>query len=405
MRIALVTQGYEVGGGVASVARWLRDGLQRRGHDVHVHDLAASRSDRLSRRILSPASWHRGAGYIQDSLDPSLFRWGANWVELEFQRYQPRRALTEALDTYDAIQVVAGGPALALATLEARVPKYLQVATTLTEERPARLRGMHPLKRGIQQLALPGLARVEVRAMRGVDEIFVENRSMERWTRARTSARVTFAPPGVDVETYRPIGLWDRDAPVIAFGRLHEERKDWPTAIAAYEHFVDETNRGNRMVLAGRGPVPPSLLDRVRSSPVRSRITIREDLPQCELPGFLATGSVFLQSSKEEGLGLAGLEAMACGLPVVATRTAGASEYVVSGENGVLVDLGPGAIEGLAAALARIFRGGIGPEFARRARATVVERYSSEASLDLFEGAYSRSHLRLRARGRPTDRS
>src|SRR6185295_4667659 len=46
---------------------------------------------------------------------------------------------------------------------------------------------------------------------------------------------------------------------------------------------------------------------------------------------------VFVIPSHQEGLGIVGLEAMACGLPVVATRCGGTEDYVKNGANGYLV--------------------------------------------------------------------
>lgn len=354
MRVAIVTQGYFEGGGVPAIARWLLTGLTQWGFHVDVHDVAASRSDANSRRIARPRTWFRPLGAVPDPGNSRVFHWGANWVELEGQRYRPRRALTKELDGYDLVQVVAGGPALALAVGEVRSPTVLQVATTLRAERRAQLHDFPTIKRITKALSLRLLGRLEVRALRCVDHVLVENRRMEEWVRTMGQPNVTFAPPGIDTHRFRPTRTWSPDRPILAFGRLGDPRKDWGTAVRAFERFVDETGLDNRLILAGNGPLSTSLESMVLSSTWADRIEIREDVPPDELPALLASASVFLQSSREEGLGLAGLEAMACGLPVVATRTVGSTEYVRPGENGYLVELGPGAAEGLAAALAQV---------------------------------------------------
>jgi glycosyltransferase involved in cell wall biosynthesis len=324
----------------------------------------------------------------EESEDEGLRHWGANWVEFEGQRYRPRQALTKELDEYDLVQVVAGGPALALAVGEVRVPKVLQVATNLGAERRAQLHDFPPIKRLTKSLSLRSLGRLEVQALRCVDHVMVENRRMEDWVRSMGQPSVTFAPPGIDTHRFCPSRMWSADRPILAFGRLGDPRKDWETAVRAFERFVDATGLDNRLILAGKGPLSASLESRVRSSSKADRIEVCEDIPSDELPGLLASGSVFLQSSLEEGLGLAGLEAMASGLPVVATRTVGSSEYVNPGENGFLVELGADASEGLAAALAQVLAGGHGATMSAAAVRTCTEEYGEAQAFGRFVELY-----------------
>ena len=78
------------------------------------------------------------------------------------------------------IQVVSGGPALALAVSEATPPKALQVATTLLMERRAHLPEFGPVKRIMKTADLRSPHRLEVKALRAVDHVFAENRWMEQ---------------------------------------------------------------------------------------------------------------------------------------------------------------------------------------------------------------------------------
>lgn len=388
--MALVTQGYTDEGGVPAIVRWLRAELTKRCHEVDIYDLAASSRDVRSRRALSPATWRYRLAPVSDTTDPALLHCGAKWVELESQRYRPRQALTAALNTYDVIQVVAGGPALALSVGQARPPKVLQVATTLLAERRAHLPGMPLPKRVAKSLSLRSLNRLEVQALRAVDEVLVENRWMEKWVRLQGQSHVAVAPPGIDTDLFRPVGEWNPTRPIIAFGRLGDSRKDWPTAVEAYERFIEMTGLDNGLIVAGRGPLAAALVRRLEVSLLRDRIAVREDVSRAELPGLLASGSVFLQSSLEEGLGLAGLEAMACGLPVVATRTVGSSEYVRDGKNGYLAEVGPNAAGELAKALEATLSGGRGSLLSEQAISTCADSYSSEVAvqkfIDILEG-------------------
>ena len=114
---------------------------------------------------------------------------------------------------------------------------------------------------------------------------------------------------------------------------------------------------------------------------------MRHDLSQADVISLLQKASVFAQASFEEGLGLAGLEAMACGLPMVATDTAGTREYLRSGVNGVLVAQNDRLTVAMADALAFLLREG-GESLASEARPTVVRGYSSDRSLARFVRIY-----------------
>ena len=61
-RIVLLTHGFETGGGVPAVARWLRSNLVADGrYSVDVCDLATSRRDPASRRVAAARSWRAAA--------------------------------------------------------------------------------------------------------------------------------------------------------------------------------------------------------------------------------------------------------------------------------------------------------------------------------------------------------
>jgi glycosyltransferase involved in cell wall biosynthesis len=106
-----------------------------------------------------------------------------------------------------------------------------------------------------------------------------------------------------------------------------------------------------------------------------------------DVAATLAGASMLVLSSITEGLSLALLEAMASGLPVVATKVGGNAEVAVDGETGLLVP--PRSPNELAAAMLTIFRQ---PELARRmgmaGRKRVEDKFDSRRMVAQYESLY-----------------
>ena len=63
-------------------------------------------------------------------------------------------------------------------------------------------------------------------------------------------------------------------------------------------------------------------------------------VPQCELSEYYKSLKLFIFPSERESLGLVGLEAMACGVPVLGADNGGIANYIEDGENGLLFKKG-----------------------------------------------------------------
>lgn len=110
--------------------------------------------------------------------------------------------------------------------------------------------------------------------------------------------------------------------------------------------------------------------------------------------GFRSDAAEFLNgldalvlSSRHEGFSLATVEAMACGLPVVATRCGGPEEIVADGKTGLLVDVQ--SPDQLADALMRVTDPQVRQQLGARARATAVDHFDVSAMVRRFEALYA----------------
>ena len=121
------------------------------------------------------------------------------------------------------------------------------------------------------------------------------------------------------------------------------------------------------LVVLGEGPEREALQELAEESGVSPRVFLPGRVPDVAV--WLRRASVYVQPSRWEGFGLAVLEAMVCGLPVVATHVSSLPELVADGETGVLVP--PGDPAALAAAIERaLAEPGFGEAGRERARTT-----------------------------------
>ncbi|HVG29956.1 MAG TPA: glycosyltransferase family 4 protein [Pyrinomonadaceae bacterium] len=123
----------------------------------------------------------------------------------------------------------------------------------------------------------------------------------------------------------------------------------------------------------------------VEEENLRGRVHFRGYAP--DLPRLLAALDVYVSASRAEAFGLATVEAMICGAPVVATATDGSREIVEDGRTGRIVPAGD--VEAMAAALSEL----LGDErererFSTNALHSVTERFSLKRMVDETERIY-----------------
>jgi D-inositol-3-phosphate glycosyltransferase len=395
-RIGLVVPSLEQGGGVPSVADFICQVIERNdAFDFRLISLSMSAVDEISLEVRRPASWWKGV-----RSDPGVWRGrsftrvGVFASELEFQRFRPRAALAALLEGCDLIQVVCGSPAWANAVVGLGKPVSLQVATRAKVERRRRDARPRNLIGWWRKAMTQVTDYLDDRALGRVDAIQLENLWMLDYSRelnkANKSVDIRYAPPGVNAKLFRPLSERPslRNSYILCVGRLDDPRKNIGLLLQAF-YLLPASLAHVRLVTAGSGRPPPDYWACVETMGLQDRVSHIHMPKTEELVQLYQKAAVFALASDEEGLGIVVLEAMACGLPVVATRCGGPDGIISDCKDGFLVPLddAPAMAERLAALCADA---NLNRNIGQRARHTIEERYAEEVVGQAFVEVWER---------------
>jgi sugar transferase (PEP-CTERM/EpsH1 system associated) len=219
---------------------------------------------------------------------------------------------------------------------------------------------------------------------------------LHRWlgeTVGIPQSKTLFIKNGVDTDKFAGAARstaspWRPDDIVIGTVARIQDVKNHQGLIAAFarlRELLPEQRGRLRLSIVGDGPLMGEVRAQVDALGLQDLVWLpgaREDVA-----GLLHGFSLFALPSLAEGTPVSMLEAMACGLPVVASRVGGIPEVVTDGVEGSLVP--PGEVEALAAALAAYVRD---PQLRMRhgqaARLRVEQAFSMRAMLEQYGSLY-----------------
>jgi sugar transferase (PEP-CTERM/EpsH1 system associated) len=186
-------------------------------------------------------------------------------------------------------------------------------------------------------------------------------------------------------EVCRSLGIPNGVPLVGSVGRLHPQ-KDYATLLAAMVEVKARVPNA-RLLLVGDGELRRDLQSQAESMGLSNSATFAGH--RTDIPEILMTLDVFALSSRWEGMPNAVLEAMAAGLPVVATRVGGVPEVVVDGVTGLLVP--PRDPEALSKAILKLLQNSdLRQKMGRSGRERVREHFSVERMVQDTEALYQR---------------
>lgn len=149
------------------------------------------------------------------------------------------------------------------------------------------------------------------------------------------------ASGGVNTKLFCPAERKTKaDTFVLGFVSRIDIGKGWDLFLGAiadlFQHGIPV-----RGIIAGRGQQLPQMLEMIKSLGLESIVEYVGPVPHDDLPETFRKFDVFVfPTIVEESLGLVGIEAMACGVPVIASDSHGPTDYIVNNKNGLMFRTG-----------------------------------------------------------------
>lgn len=378
LRVGVVC--YSSYGGSGVIAAELSRGLAQRGHVVH---LLASAPPARGVYDTAPVFFHEvsTADYPVFDQPPYALAVASKIVEV---------AQDHGLDLVHAHYAVPHSTSAYLAR---------QVLGTDAPAVVTTLHGTDVTRVGVE----PSIQRINRFSIEASDAVTVPSEFLRQAAYHQLGLSEEFeldvVPNFVDPEHFRPDEAPGRAALAPLFGAPFEDDTRVLVHVSNFrpvkrvpdvvEVFAEVRRaRSTRLLLVGDGPERAKVAARVRELGLTKEVSFLGTM--VELAAYLRHADLFLMPSETESFGLAALEAMASGVPVVAYDVGGLPEVVRDGETGRLTP--PHDPARMAEAVQDLLTHEPRRlDMARAARQDALRRFSPEAALDRYESVYRRA--------------
>ena len=152
------------------------------------------------------------------------------------------------------------------------------------------------------------------------------------------AGKMSVVPFGIDISKFKASTERSFDNMDVAIGsaRSLERIYGLDVLLKAFKIVLEEIP-GAKLRLAGDGPKYRNLSELARRLGIAKNVEFLGHIAQDDMPPFLRSIDMFIIPSREEAFGVAALEAMACGIPVIGSAVGGIIEVLRGGQCGVLV--------------------------------------------------------------------
>ena len=329
MKIALLSEKYtpDLGGLAISTGR-LGDSLSAAGNDVRLFAPTSNLPPTIKQTQRS-SGVHVTRFGAHKRVDDTL----VDWFELIVEEHK-----REPFDLIHAYFLPMAG------FVGTYAGKYLGIPSVVS------IRG-----NDIERAAFdPGKFSHVMYALQNANAVTTNASILAKKAKAFIDREIYIVPNGIDTERFKPLeknmilaealGLVDEKKKeernfVIGFVGELREKKGMATLLSGYAQLAKTIPASLLIVGEVREGEDKKAFEEFQTTTPQLHITVTGHIPHKDLPAYYSLMDVFVHPSLRDGMPNAVLEAMACGVPVIATPVGGVLDVLKDGENGYYVDI------------------------------------------------------------------
>jgi len=261
-----------------------------------------------------------------------------NFYGLSYILFTPlqifRKLQKTKIDAIWAKQVFPQGIVAAILARLLKKPLYITAQNPLDYKEELVIKGPIPFKHVWPNLLTPLVSF----ALRNADVVACVSRYAQEQAKKLGARRTVLIPNGVNSNEFKinneKLQIGKRCRIVTTSALIPRNALD--TLIDAVALLPKSLNW--ELVIAGEGPLYKNLKLQISNNKLEKKVKLLGRVENSKIPELLGSSAVFVRLSRKEGFGVSFLEAMAAGLPVIATPVGGITDFIKDGETGLLVE-------------------------------------------------------------------
>lgn len=264
---------------------------------------------------------------------------GSRWAFWEPGHYAyTKHQWEEALEGFDYFFVVSATPIAGHPLTLLHKKFVIWISTSYDQDRTQRVEQLHGIRWLINKIAQPIMHRIERRVLNKASHIIaLSSYSKNEFFKTLQKNKRTITVCGFPINPL-PIKLADRNNQsklIIAVGRFSDPRKNFQMLMEAFK-LIYAQDKDTYLCVIGSEP-PADITRPYLDEAFFDAVSFTGQVSPQDLKRFYTEAALMLVTSHQEGFGIAALEGVHYGTPVVTTDCGGPRDFVINGYNGYVV--------------------------------------------------------------------